>query len=84
MNANKLFLFSAAVRDFHVFRKTWDPVTNEMLKCAHESGNEYDPFSIKTCQIENGSKTVGHLPKEISKKKTLWPLFMDGVQLPQG
>ena len=67
MNANKSFQFSAAVRGFHVFRKTWDPVTNEMLKCTHESGNEYDPFSIKTYQIENGSKTVGHLPNEISR-----------------
>ena len=67
MNANKSFQFSAAVRGFHIFRKTWDPVTNEMLKYTHESGNEYDPFSIKTCQIKNGSKTVGHLSKEISK-----------------
>ena len=67
MNANKSFQFSATVRGFHVFRKTWDPVTNEMSKCAHESGNEYDPFSIKTCQIENDSKTVGHLPKEMSR-----------------
>ena len=67
MNANKSFQFSAAVRGFHIFQKTWHPVTNEMLKCAHESGNEYDPFSIKTCQIENGSKTVGHLPKEITR-----------------
>ena len=67
MNANKSVQFSAAVHGFHVFRKTWDPVTNEMLKCAHESGNANDPFSIKTCQIENGSKTVGHLPKEISR-----------------
>ena len=67
MNANKSFQFSAAVRAFHVFRKTWDPLTNEMLKCTLESGNKYDPFSIKACQIENGSKTVGHLPKEISR-----------------
>ena len=71
MNANKSFQISAAVHGFHVFQKTWDPVTNEMLKCAHESGNKYDPFSIKTCQIENGSKTVGHLPKEISRATKL-------------
>ena len=67
MNANKSFQFSAAVRGFHVFRKTWDPVTNEMLKCAHESGNEYDPFSIKTCQIENVAKRWDTFQKKYQK-----------------
>ena len=37
----------------------------EELKCTHEVGNEYDVFSIKTCQ--GSGKTVGHLPREISR-----------------
>ena len=65
MNTNKTFQFTAAIRGYHVFRKIWEPVIEEELKCAHEVGNEYDVFSIKTCQ---GSwKTMGHLPREISR-----------------
>ena len=71
MNANKSFQISAAVRGFHVFQRTWRPTKNEILNCQHESGNEYDPFSIKTCQAGDGNKTVGHLPKEISRA-TKW------------
>ena len=67
MNANKTFQFSAAVRGYHVFKKTWQPTENETLNCLHEAGNEYDPFSIKTCQVGNRRKTVGHLPKEFSR-----------------
>ena len=34
--------------------------------------------STMTAQPTNDSE------EEVLKKKTLWPLFMDGVQLPQG
>ena len=66
MNTNKTFQFTAAIRGYHVFRKIWEPVIEEELKCAHEVGNEYDVFSIKTCQ--GSRKTVGHLPREISRE----------------
>ena len=65
MNTNKTFQFTAAVRGYHVFRKIWEPVIEEELKCAHEVGNEYDVFSIKTYQ--GSEKTVGYLPREISR-----------------
>ena len=65
MNTNKTFQFTAAICGYHVFRKIWEPVIEEELKCAHEVGNEYDVFSIKTCQ--GSGKTVGHLPREISR-----------------
>ena len=65
MNTNKTFQFTAAIRGYHVFRKIWEPVIEEELKCAHEVGNEYDVFSVKTCQ--GSGETVGHLPGEISR-----------------
>lgn len=67
MNANRTLQFTAAVRGFHVFQKTWKPTENETLICLHETGNEYDPFSIKTCQVDNLRKIVGHLPREFSR-----------------
>ena len=67
MNANRTFQFSAAVRGYHVFQKTWQPTENETLNCFHDAGNKYDPFSIKTWQVDNCRKTVGHLPREFSR-----------------
>ena len=67
MNINKTFQFTAAIRGYHVFRKIWQPEREEELKCGHEVGNEYDIFSIKTCQGSLSGKTVGHLPREISR-----------------
>ena len=64
-NNSRIFEFTAAVRGFHVFRKIWKPVLNELLDCFHEQGNDFDYFSIKTCEKDN-KKTVGHLPREIS------------------
>ena len=39
---------------------------NELLDCFHEQGNDFDYFSTKTCEKDN-KKTVGHLPREISR-----------------
>ena len=60
----KLMEFSTAARGFHYYKNYWDPVESECLDCAHEKGNPYDYFAIKTCQKDG--KIVGHLPMEIS------------------
>ena len=65
-NNSRTFEFTAAVRDFHVFRKTWKPVLNELLDCFHEQGNDFDYFSIKTCKKDD-NEIVGHLQREISR-----------------
>ena len=39
-------------------------------------------IKIKRTGKGNKAKTLQIL--KLKKKKTLWPLFMDGVQLPQG
>ena len=61
-----VFEFTAAVQDFHVFRRIWKPTEGETLNCFYERGNVFDPFSIKVCQ-KDLEKTVGHLPSEISR-----------------
>ena len=67
MNANRILQFSAAVCGYHYLQTTnREPTENETLNCSQEAGNEYDPVSIKTCQVENRRKTAGRLPKEFS------------------
>ena len=65
-NNSRIFEFTAAVRGFHVFLKILKPALNELLDCFHEQENDFDYFSIKTCK-KNNKKTVGHLPREISR-----------------
>ena len=57
--------FTATVRRYHYYLRFWQPKENEKLICLREIGNALDRFTIKTLR-ENG-KTVGHLPKEISR-----------------
>ena len=65
-NTNKVFVFSSAVRGFHVYRDIWNPTENEELECLYERNNMFDPFAIKTCRQLDGI-LVGHLPREISR-----------------
>ena len=46
-NNSRIFEFTVAVRGFHVFRKIWKPVLNELLDRFYEQGNDFDYFSIK-------------------------------------
>ena len=62
----KVFEFTCAVRGFHVYRKLWIPEEGQLLNCFHESGNEFDPFTIKVCE-HNSEKPIGHLSREISR-----------------
>ena len=65
-SSNKIFVFSAAVRGFHVYRDIWNPQIDEELICLHEERNLFDMFSIKTCRTSDRA-IVGHLPREISR-----------------
>ena len=49
------------------------------------SKNEIN-YSLRNSTVLQGKiiKIVMYSSETISIKKTLWPLFMDGVQLPQG
>ena len=62
----KYFQFSAAVRDFHCYRKSWLPEPEQTLNCFHEEGNTFDRFAIKVCEKDK-NEIVGHLPMEISR-----------------
>ena len=39
MDYNKKFMFSAAARGFHFYRRAWVPTESEKLKCAHDKNN---------------------------------------------
>ena len=64
--SNKNIFFSAAVRDFHVYKRNWKPEEGELLKCSHEEDNPYDIFSMKVYKAGT-DETVAHLPIEISR-----------------
>ena len=62
------FSFNAAVRGYHVYRANWNPKPDELLVCNIENNNDFDPYAIKVCKSEKDVlKTVGHLPREISR-----------------
>ena len=65
MTCVKYFQFSAAVRGFHYYRKSWLPESEPTLNCFHEDGNTFDRFAIKVCEKDKN----GHLPIEISRDR---------------
>ena len=66
MTCVKYFQFSAAVRGFHYYRKSWLPEPEQTLNCFHKEGNTFDRFAIKVCEKDK-NEIVGHLPMEISR-----------------
>ena len=66
MSLEKVLSLQAAVRGFHFYKSIWEPADSEVLSCLHEENNPYNPFAIKTCQL-NSDRIVGHLPIEISR-----------------
>ena len=65
-NTNKILVFSAAVRGFHVYWDGWKNLENEELEFILERHNLFDMLAIKTCRLEGG-QIVSHLPREISR-----------------
>ena len=65
--SSKNFVFTAAIREFHVHRDVWSPEENKELIGLHEEKNALDMFAIKTCRMVDGA-TVVHLPREISRQ----------------
>ena len=65
MTCVKYFQFSAAVRGFHYYRKSWLPEPEQTLNCFHEEGNTFDRFAIKVCKKDK-NEIVGHLLMEVS------------------
>ena len=66
MSYEKILVFSAAIRCFHIYSDVWQTKENKKLSCAHDKQNPFDMFAIKTFRLEDG-KVVGHLPREISR-----------------
>ena len=66
MTCVKYFQFSAAVRDFYYYRKSWLPEPEQTVNYFHDKGNTFGRFDIKVCE-KHKNKIVGHLPMEISR-----------------
>ena len=62
MKCVKYFLFSAAVRGFHYYRKFWLTELEQTLNCFQEEGNTFDRFGIKCKRQERnyGSSADGN------------------------
>ena len=52
------------VRGFHVYKDIWMPVKGEILDITRENDNPHDKYAVA---VKQGQKTVGHIPREISK-----------------
>ena len=58
---SKLFEYASAVREYHYYRKYWQPKDLQSLNCAHEEYNPFDFLAIKvvhvTLELQNSSLT---------------------------
>ena len=57
---------TAAVLGHLVYQKIWNPEVDDILCCLHESGSEFDMFSVKICIIKE-RKTIGCILRKISR-----------------
>ena len=57
-------MLESAVRGFHVYRADWTPVLGEQLIAVREPDNPEDGFAVS---LKKGERTVGHVPREMSK-----------------
>uniref|UniRef100_A0A1X7VMT9 Uncharacterized protein n=1 Tax=Amphimedon queenslandica TaxID=400682 RepID=A0A1X7VMT9_AMPQE len=64
------FRFLCGLRGYHVYKRDWIPILNEVLKAEHEENNLYDRYAIadkKKLPGQAQESIVGHLPKEVSR-----------------
>ena len=66
MTCVQYFQFSAAVRCFYYYIKSWLPEPEQTLNFFHKEENTFDRFAIKVCE-KNKNEIVDHLPMEISR-----------------
>ena len=57
--------FNASMRDYHHYKKYWNPKPSKKLICSYEIDNPFDLSAIRPCNTEGN--TVGHLPRELSR-----------------
>jgi len=51
------------VRGYHVYKDIWEATHGEILACARETGNAFDPFSVSVLKRDT---VVGHGHRKIS------------------
>ena len=63
--SENLFVFTAAVKDFHLFLSKWIPREEEKLTCYHEKNSVFDVYTMKV--VTEINQFVDHFPREISR-----------------
>ena len=60
---------SSCIRGYHVYRKDWNPVIEEMLECEKEITNNQDRYAVA---VKRNGTIVGHLPRKIARVCSLF------------
>lgn len=65
----------SAVRGYHVYKDVWDPYLDDTFTTKHERANSHDRYAMAVIPDDvKRKRTVGHLPREISKVCCLFVL----------
>ena len=56
----KNWKFVSYVKGYHMYKRVWTPISNEVLQTCRESENPTDKYAV--CALKDG-KVVGHLKK---------------------
>ena len=88
MQEYEVFFFETG---YHKHHQTWTPIVGDDQQFQMEPDNAVYKYAVAVMNIElwgldkREKREIFKNCVLISfKKTTLWPLFMDGVQLPQG
>ena len=55
--------FSSVIKGHHIYKEIWQPTHGQILQCAREVSNRFDPFAVSV--VDDG-EIVGHVPRRIS------------------
>ena len=69
------FTLESVVRGHHIYKAVWVPFEGETLAINKSLENRYDRYAV---DVVNNGETVGHVPKELSKK--VWHYLNHGGQ----
>ena len=54
---------SLVIRGHHIYKDVWEPIHGQILQCARERSNRFNPFAVS---IVNSDEIMGHVPRRIS------------------
>ena len=54
---------ASVIRGHHIYKEIWEPIHGQILQCARERSNRFNPFAVSVVHSE---EIVGHVPRRIS------------------